>query len=157
MQEKRMKAWAIAIMVLLAGCSAPASNTIDGIQCQSMEGAAMHIHAHLDLFVNNRSIPVPSNVGILKSCLFWLHTHDGSGIIHIEAPTKREFTLGNFFSVWDRTFGSNTIGNQTPIVYVNGQLYEGDYRSVKLNKHDSIVLEIDSTIPPKNYMFPPGL
>jgi hypothetical protein len=29
-----------------------------------------------------------------------LHTHDTSGIIHVESPTVRSFTLGEFVDLW---------------------------------------------------------
>ena len=36
------------------------------------------------------------------SCFAWLHTHAADGVVHIESPTKRTYTLGNFFDVWGR-------------------------------------------------------
>jgi len=35
-----------------------------GLLALSMEGAALHIHQHLDIFINGRSIPVPASIGI---------------------------------------------------------------------------------------------
>ena len=29
----------------------------------------------------------------------WLHTHAADGIVHIESPVDRTYTLGNFFDV----------------------------------------------------------
>jgi hypothetical protein len=39
-----------------------------------------------------------------------IHTHDTSGIVHIESPTVRPFTLGQFFDVWGVRFTSDCIG-----------------------------------------------
>ena len=36
------------------------------------------------------------------SCFSWLHTHASDGIIHIESPVKRTFTLGDFFDLWSQ-------------------------------------------------------
>jgi len=41
------------------------------------------------------------DVGIYD-CLYWLHTHVADGIIHIETPGERSFTLGEFFDIWNQ-------------------------------------------------------
>jgi hypothetical protein len=45
---------------------------------------------------------VPANIGIDEQAgyLTSLHTHDATGIIHVESPTRRSFNLGDFFDVW---------------------------------------------------------
>ena len=75
---------------------------IDGIHCDVQEGAVEHIHAHLQLFDRGRALVVPEDIGIPNggACLYWLHTHAEDGIIHIESPVRRTFTLGEFFDVW---------------------------------------------------------
>src|SRR3989304_3495456 len=45
-------------------------------------------------------VPVPEATGIRDNCIFWLHTHDSTGLLHIEAPEQRAFTLGQFFAIW---------------------------------------------------------
>src|SRR5919199_923190 len=89
--------------------------TIDGIQCNPIEHVAFHIHTHLDIFINGKSFTVPSQIGIKSDerCLYWLHTHDDTGIIHIEAPEKRDFTLGQFFDIWNEKFSNSQIFNYT--------------------------------------------
>ena len=52
-----------------------------------MEHFSLHIHAHLDIFINGNPYAVPSEIGIIPNqCIYWMHTHDDSGIIHIESP-----------------------------------------------------------------------
>src|SRR5437868_2753692 len=83
---------------------------IDGISCQS-EMLNYHIHAHLTLYKDGKPVPLPADVGIPFSqaiggqhyCLYWLHTHDASGVIHIESPTARLYTLRQFFDIWHDT------------------------------------------------------
>ena len=29
-----------------------------------------------------------------------LHTHDGSGIVHVESTINRDYTLGEFLNIW---------------------------------------------------------
>ena len=82
--------------------------TIDGIRCDTVEFTKFHIHAHLDILVDSKQFILPSQIGIDPEgrCLYWLHTHDISGIIHIESPTEREFTVGNFIEIWEMTLGN---------------------------------------------------
>jgi hypothetical protein len=64
--------------------------------------AAFHIHVRLRIFVGSRQVPVPAGIGIdpAGGPLASLHTHDASGIVHVEADRPFPFTLGQFFSVW---------------------------------------------------------
>ncbi|MGH7615753.1 MAG: hypothetical protein ACREPM_00835, partial [Gemmatimonadaceae bacterium] len=76
--------------------------TVRGIACDAMEGQRVHIHQHLLILDRGRAVPVPANIGIPpgKNCLYWIHTHTPDGIIHIETPVDRTFTLGDFFKIW---------------------------------------------------------
>src|SRR4030095_7701535 len=71
---------------------------VDGIEGSSREMLNVHIHAHLSLFFKGEQIAVPYGIGIVKpfrvengfvgvgNGIYWLHTHDATGIIHIESP-----------------------------------------------------------------------
>lgn len=122
---------------------------IDGIRCDSMEGAVQHIHSHLQIFNRGRRIEVPAQIGIMQiaGCLYWVHTHATDGIIHIEAPTMRVFTLGQFFDIWDQNLSRSQAGpvhaprGRTLRVTVNGRLWTGDPRSITLRDHEEIVIQ----------------
>src|SRR5690349_19083430 len=62
----------------------------------------VHIHLRMAVLVNGKFFPLPAGIGIDRSGKFIteLHTHDDSGIIHVEAPAPHKFTLGQFFDVW---------------------------------------------------------
>lgn len=149
----------VAIFVSAIFILHAAPQEIDGIQCNQMEQAVFHIHAHLDIIINGQKHTIPSQIGIMDDrCLYWLHTHDSSGIIHIEAPQQETFTLGQFMDVWNSTKGI-TLPNDEPKVFVNGQEVTSSYRDVKLLAHDEIVI-IYGTVPPtipSSYQFPLGL
>jgi len=144
------------------------SLTIDGIQCNTAEQLLYHIHAHLDIIINGQNYLVNSQIGIVPGeCIHWLHTHDESGIIHIESPINKDFTLGQFFDIWNRKLSSDQIftyvaNNTHPLnVYVNGTKVPSgtNYRDIKLHAHDEIAIVYGAmpiTIPSK-YDFPPGL
>ena len=132
---------------------------IDAIECGQMEYATFHIHAHLDVFVDGRHIPVPASIGIEdNTCLYWLHTHDASGIIHVESPQTRDFTLSEFLDIW-RSTGSTQPPGGEPMIFVNGLEVHTDLADVKLHAHDEIVLVYGSspTNIPSFYQFPEGL
>lgn len=75
--------------------STPSMTIVDGIRCDTMEFTMFHIHAHLDIFVDGTPFTVPSQIGIDPEgrCLYWLHTHDDSGIIHIESQWRDNLPL----------------------------------------------------------------
>ncbi len=108
---------------------------------------------------------VSANIGLRSGCIYWLHTHDRSGVIHIEAPASQSetaFTLGDFFDVWGQPLDSTHVANlaltpsQTLVVFLDGQRYGGDPRSVPLRPHAQITLEITPPLvdPPPAYSFP---
>ncbi|MGC1379915.1 MAG: hypothetical protein WA814_02685 [Candidatus Baltobacteraceae bacterium] len=142
--------------------------TIDGVACGAQEYATLHVHSHLAIFYNGKQIQVPEYIGLAPNvaggCLYWIHTHDGSGIIHLEAPELSPpqggpYTLGMVFDIWGQPLGPDgAAGFKGPVVaYVNGEKYEGDLRAIELRAHQQIVVEIGSpTIAPPNYAFPTG-
>jgi hypothetical protein len=144
-----------------------AGSTIDGIECNLMEQSVFHIHAHMDIIINGVNFLLPSQIGIPGKCFYWLHTHDESGIIHIEAPVHRDFTLGQFFDIWNKKFNSDQIfsyvanANNPLTIYVNGTKVPSgtNYRDIKLHAHDEIAIVYGtppSTIP-SSYKFPQGV
>ena len=137
---------------------------VDGIKCSTQESVAFHIHSHLDIFKDGQKVAVPQDIGIPGNCLYWLHTHDTSGVIHVESPVQRQYTLGNFFDVWGAPLSRRKVlgfdaGQSEPLrVYVNGKLYKGNPRNVPLKEHEEIALVIGKTQgePPASYDFPQG-
>src|SRR5438105_14556795 len=114
--------------------------TIKGISCDAQEGQRIHIHQHLAIFDHGKRVLVPQYIGIPQAahCIYWLHTHTPDGIIHVEAPLDRSFTLGDFFAVWGqrldrRHAGSLRASKGTPMrVWVNGSRYSGDPAKIPL-------------------------
>ncbi|MGB7638580.1 MAG: hypothetical protein WCF03_07810 [Nitrososphaeraceae archaeon] len=154
---------AIASSKALSGAGVSAL-AIDGIQCNNVEQLVSHIHAHLDIFINGQPYTIPSQIGITDKCFYWLHTHDESGIIHIESPVAKDYTIGQFFDIWNKKFSNTQIldnivnGKNTLNVYVNGNKVNAgvNYRDIKLKAHDEIAVvygKPPSTIPSK-YNFP---
>ena len=152
--------------------STPNMTTVDGIRCDTMEFTKFHIHAHLDIYVDGKPFVVPSQIGIDPEgrCLYWLHTHDDSGVIHIESPIEREFSIGNFIDIWDQTFNNTNLFDNNNVndtksalrMFVKGvEVPTGtDFRNISIGAHDEIALVIgpiqDDKIPSR-YQFQQGL
>jgi hypothetical protein len=142
-----------------------------GLPALSAEGTTLHIHQHLDLYVDGTKQVVPAQIGILTSpqvVFSPLHTHDTSGIIHVESQTVRSFTLGEFFDVWGVRFTPTCVGgycnqgDKTLRVYVDGQIVTGDPTLLELFAHEEIAVTYgtQAQLPnpiPSSYTFPPGL
>jgi hypothetical protein len=149
--------------------------TIDGVGVNSMEQSVYHIHAHLAIYVNGTQMTVPYGIGIEKpwqttpdngsefvqggAAFYYLHTHDDSGIIHIEAPTQQTYKLGQFFAEWNQTLSATQIGSHTGSVtaYVNGQKYTGDPSDITLTSHEVIQLDLGKDVAPVPYAFASNL
>ena len=112
------------------------------------EGEALHIHQHLDIFVNGKPVSVPAGIGINMDDRFisQLHTHDVSGVIHVESDQVRDFTLGQFFDVWGLRFTKDCIGgycakgNDKLRVFSGGKPVTGDPRNLVLTSHQVIAV-----------------
>ena len=133
-----------------------------GLNELGAEGAVIHIHQHLDVFVNGKHETVPASIGIYDGqYLTELHTHDTSGVMHVESTTKRNYTLGQFFGVWGVRLDAKCVGGyckpKTPWrMYVNGLNYPGDPAGLVLKKHQEIAFVIGTTRPktiPSTYKF----
>jgi hypothetical protein len=139
--------------------------TVDGIPCNATEQLTYHEHAHLELLVNGVSEPLPALIGIpgattgTVTCFYYLHTHDTTGVIHMEAPAKRVFTLGQFFAVWGQPLSKARAANLTgPLhVFVGNKPYTGDPSAIKLTPHELVTIEQGKVVKPPPYTFAPGL
>lgn len=160
------------------GKPTPAVPAVNGIPCDALEHTQVHYHAALQILYQGNAVSIPSDVGRLTSCFYWLHMHaESPGVIHIESPKGRTFTLGDFFKVWqvskgtpeplDATHVSSFIltPDQKLVVYVDlgdgkgPQLYTGDPAAIVLKAHEVITLEITPPLvnPPPKFTFQSGL
>jgi hypothetical protein len=139
-----------------------------GLPMLGEEGAALHIHAHLDVIVDAKPVAVPAQIGVDASAqkISPLHTHDTTGVIHVESPTQAQFSLGQFFTEWQVSLSATNVGGLKTDdahlfkAYVNGQPYTGDPAGIILKAHDEIALVYGTADQQKNipsaYQFPAG-
>jgi hypothetical protein len=148
-------------------------DTVAGIPCGSTEMTTVHYHANLQVYVNGQQQQVPAGVGIVEpdsvtqqqyahltsngttACLYYLHTHDASGIIHIESPTNDTYKLGQFFQIWGQQLNKTQVmtdkvdaTHQLKVVIIdangNKTTYTGDPSQITLHAHDTIYLLYNS-------------
>ena len=124
--------------------------TVGSVPCQPLEGQAVHIHAHLTVLIKGRPLPIPSDVGrpAAAGCIYWIHTHADDGIIHVESPARRTFTLGEFFALWGQPLTADnmagvplTVGEQVR-AYLDGKAWKRDPAAIALAPHADIVIEV---------------
>lgn len=147
-----------------APASSTQTGTVDGIRCGATEQLAYHIHAHLAVFDNGVVRALPAGIGIPGSttqqtsqgpvaaggqCIYWLHTHTADGIIHVESPTQRIYTLGNFFDEWHQPLSADQVGTLRGHItaYVNRVLWRQSLRDIPLTPHALIQLNVGEPTP----------
>lgn len=137
---------------------------VDGIQCSLLEQLAYHAYAHLQVYVDGSSWALPGGIGMVDpsvqaskrglsfsstTCVYWLHTRAADGVIQIESPTPRRFTLGNFFAIWNQPLNRHRVagvsGRVTAIV--NGKRWTESPRKIPLTEHEQIELAVGTPVP----------
>lgn len=104
-----------------------------------------HIHPTLKISILGENIVIPSGIGQSYGIMNPIHMHDASGKIHVESQCARDFTLGDFFDVWGKTFNETCVldvcedGTHNLTLFVNGQ-ESTEYRDLVLK--DGQVIEI---------------
>lgn len=160
--------------------------SIDGMPCASSMPNAYHVHAFAGIVINGRQIALPDGIGMKNpgadatyagfpnwteyaSCYYDIHTHDASGVLHLESNqsvplTSSIYTLGNAFDVWGMALSGTQIGPYSGTVraYVAQvplktaqiarsayALYSADPRTIPLHSHTTTWLEIGPAyVPP---------
>jgi hypothetical protein len=119
------------------------TRVVDGLGCATSE--AYHIHSMLSIYQDGVRLAVPEGIGI-SSCHYDLHTHDTTGVIHVETPVPKTFTLKQFFSLWGQPFSATQVAGLpgTPTFYViqNEQVTRvtTDPTQITLEPHKEIVI-----------------
>jgi hypothetical protein len=120
--------------------SASTSTGTTRIQCSPVESLATHYHVALRIQRNGHTEVLPARTGINALCHYWIHVHDNSGIVHVEAPAQYQdhaFLLADAFSVARIRLDANHLGTATfsagtVAVYVDGARWSGKPGDVPL-------------------------
>ncbi|WP_321798340.1 hypothetical protein [Caballeronia sp. J97] len=125
---------------------------VDGLICAAGMAETFHVHAHVAIFKDGQWLAFPKNVGILSQCNYETHTHDNTGIIHIETPNLKNFTLGQVFDIWGQPLSSTNVAGITGniVVYINDngdvRRYTGDPRNIPLTSLRDITFQIGTPL-----------
>ena len=142
-----------------------------------------HVHIFLGVYDNGTLMALPIGTGMVSpnapsngfvngaQCFYFLHTHDRSGIVHIESnmstPTSQSiYTLKTYLDIWGITADANHFGPfQGPVrVFTSGQVSRGnmnnglvtasnytfwgtDPSNVPLYSHEVIFVEVGPNYP----------
>jgi hypothetical protein len=116
-----------------------------------------HNHVSLNVTLDGQPVVVPAHIGMVQvgkaedpllygdhsfdkygmEGMSPLHTHDATGLIHVESNAIRNFTLGEFLDVWQ---GLNNNGKDV-IATVDGKPVS-DFRNILLKDGEKIELDI---------------
>lgn len=146
--------------------------TVDGIPCGSMTDGGHHVHFFLGVLVNGVQYAIPDTIGMHvpatevngftsgANCVYQIHTHDASGMIHVEAGgsvplNDPVFNLGDLFDIWGQSISSTGFANFTGPVHVfyattplrsaysgTYKPYTGNPRAIQFYSHEAIWIEI---------------
>lgn len=151
----------LVVALLVAACSGtdkdgvPIANPVDGfgetvgaVSCDAGgHDAAYHIHSQLTIKLPDGSTAeVPPNIGINQNCMYWLHTHEPDGRLHVEAPDETLATLADFLEIWRRSTNPtipNAVNAGLAEIRVMGELVDSA-ASVELKEGLGIEITIIS-------------
>ena len=148
---------------------APATTTrlgaiVHGIQCEPMAQRAYQSYAHLQVYVHGHSRALPGGIGIVDenpiktkqglyygalTCMYWLHTRAADGLVEVQAPVSRRFTLGDLFAVWNQPLDASRVAGARGRVTatVNGRRWHRNPALIPLAEREAIQLAVGKPVP----------
>lgn len=141
-----------------------------GLPMLGKEMLEVHYHSHIDLMVRGTRVTIPAGIGIDAAVqkISPLHTHDATGIVHIESGEDIAFTLGQFFTEWGQPLDAFRVGpvavaeGEQLRVYRDGKEVPGDPAAIPFTRHGEFYIWVGPTgspptQPTATYDFPKGL
>lgn len=138
---------------------------VHGVQCEPLAQLAYTSYAHLQVYVHGRSRALPGGIGIVDenpietqhglyysalTCMYWLHTRAADGLVEVQSPVSRQFTLGDLFAVWNQPLDQRRVADvRGPVTaIVNGRRWRGNPALIPLSEHEAIQLAVGKPAPP---------
>lgn len=151
-RQKTFQAVVVVVVLVVAGyfglpyiLGAHSGSAFDVVGYCGGEGTIEHYHPLLVINVGGTQREVPADIGISPTetnpadvCTSGghaIHTHDGSGVVHIELPAipPSDPTLGQFFTIWGQPLSSAQVwsypGTVTATMYNSDTHRSIDYSS----------------------------
>lgn len=148
---------------------APATTTrlgeiVRGIQCEPLAQLAYARYAHLQVYVDGRPRALPGGIGLVDphpkltqrgisysadTCMYWLHTRAADGLIEVQSPISRSFTLGALFAIWHQPLSAHRVAGARGrvVAIVNGRRWHGSPDAIPLTEHAAIELAVGRPVP----------
>ncbi len=150
-----------------SGGQGPINTSFDNIPCEEYMSNNYHIHVFVGLYVNGQEVAIPTGTGVIQpaidqygdspngtSCFYFTHTHDSTGVVHIESdnggidespPNDSKFVLGQWLSIWGITVNAMQFGQFSgPVeVLTSGQVYRGGGPASTIAESDLTVWQGD--------------
>jgi hypothetical protein len=149
---------------------------VDGLRCGTQSDHRYGLH--VELFAEGHEIAMPAGIGIAPpqlrlrgsvtagTCEYPLQTADPTGVVLVSRARTRSGppTLGELFALWGQPLSRRRLAGFTAkpgdsvAAFVDGRRVEGDPRSVALQPHAQVVLEVGPYVEPHpTYRFAPGV
>ena len=110
--------------------------------------------------MHGQQATIPADLGLASTVASPLHTHDDTGLLHVEAVDMSWVpSLGQFFDVWGLRLSADCLGaycdqgDDSLRAYVNGEPFDGDPRTIAMENEEAVTLvygsedEVPETIP----------
>ena len=122
-------------------------------QCIQHTSVVQHFHPSLAIIIDGQPVLIPADVGIdsgasdaQSACMHVVHTHDTTGVLHVETKELSDVSLGLFFEFWDQEFSDTQIldhvinDSHELVMTVNGQASDA-FEDLILVANQEIVIE----------------
>jgi hypothetical protein len=138
---------------------------VAGVNC--LIGSTWHKHMLVSIYNNGKRLGLPDGIGrVHAGCYhaYEMHVHDVTGIIHMESDSTKNFTLADWFAVWNQPLGRDGVaGLPGPVrfyIIENGKItrFDGDPATIPMVAHREILIVTGTplaTVP--KYQWPYGL
>jgi hypothetical protein len=138
---------------------------VAGVNC--LIGSTWHKHALISIYNNGKRLGLPDGIGrVHAGCYhaYEMHVHDVTGIIHMESDSPKNFTLADWFAVWNQPLSRDGVaGLPGPVrfyIVESGKItrFDGDPKTIPMAAHREIVIVTGTplaTVP--KYQWPYGI
>jgi len=105
-----------------------------------------HYHPTLTVTINGVGMPIPVTFNL--GCHQPIHTHDSTGLLHVESDENRDYTLNDWFLLW-----GNFENNPTIAILNSTQIWQ-----YKVDATHHLTMTVNgqnyTSTAPQNYVFP---
>jgi hypothetical protein len=138
---------AIVVVAVLTFHGTPNLVPLPDYLSHCVTGSIYHSHPNLTITINGANFPLTPAQGTFENgCSQPIHTHDATGVLHIETDQNRDYTLADWFLLW-----GHWENNPTRAIFNSTQIFDH-----KVTTGHSLTMTVDGNSEPKleNHVFP---